>query len=163
MPIRTIRSDSGRLSSSKNGLPRRQGKVFRRGSATQISTDECRFGSWPVAAIRAPGNMRYKRTSAAGSNLSVNRSNIACQLHQQFDWAPRPLAPVESRTGAVVLRSLLVCIQGFPVRARLGVSVTPFPAPATSHVACGFPALRAPAHFTSRVMWPWTSCLRLEV
>ena len=29
-----------------------------------------------------------------------------------------------------------------------------FPAPATSHVACGFPALRAPAHFTSRVMKP---------
>jgi hypothetical protein len=33
-----------------------------------------------------------------------------------------------------------------------------FPAPATSHVACGFPALRAPAHFTSRVMRP----IRLE-
>ena len=28
------------------------------------------------------------------------------------------------------------------------------PAPATSHVACGFPALRVPAHFTSRVMGP---------
>ena len=66
--------------------------------------------------------------------------------------------PVGSRTGAVVLRSLLVCIRGFPLRARLGVSVTPFPAPATSHVACGFAALRAPAHFTSRVMRPmdWT-------
>ena len=33
-----------------------------------------------------------------------------------------------------------------------------FPAPATSHVASGFPALRAPAHFTSRVMGP----IRLE-
>jgi hypothetical protein len=68
------------------------------------------------------------------------------------------LIPVGSRTGAVVLRSFLVCIQGFPFRARLGVSVTPFPAPATSHVACGFAALRAPAHFTSRVMRPidWT-------
>ena len=30
----------------------------------------------------------------------------------------------------------------------------PFPAPATSHVACGFPALRVPAHFTTRVMGP---------
>jgi len=29
-----------------------------------------------------------------------------------------------------------------------------FPAPTTSHVACGFPALRAPAHFTPRFMRP---------
>ena len=28
-------------------------------------------------------------------------------------------------------------------------TVSPFPAPATSHAACGFPALRAPAHFPS--------------
>ena len=33
-------------------------------------------------------------------------------------------------------------------------SVNPFPAPASSHAACGFPALRAPAHFSSRVMRP---------
>jgi hypothetical protein len=55
---------------------------------------------------------------------------------------------------------------------RFGLSVAPrfrwecltirtvswFPAPATSHVASGFPALRAPAHFTSRLMRP----IRLE-
>ena len=40
----------------------------------------------------------------------------------------------------------LGCVPGFPLRARLAVSVAPFPAPATSHAACGFPALRAPAH-----------------
>src|SRR5215472_15802528 len=33
-------------------------------------------------------------------------------------------------------------------------SVAPFPVPATSHVACGFPALRVPAHFATRVMRP---------
>ena len=33
-------------------------------------------------------------------------------------------------------------------------TVSRFPAPATSHVACGFPALRAPVYFTSRVMRP---------
>jgi len=33
-------------------------------------------------------------------------------------------------------------------------TVSRFPAPATSHVACGFPALRAPAHFASRLMGP---------
>ena len=37
----------------------------------------------------------------------------------------------------------------------------PIPAPATSHVAGGFPALRVPAHFTSRVMGP--SGLRRDV
>ena len=62
--------------------------------------------------------------------------------------------PVRSRTGAVILRTPLVCIRGFPLRARVGTSVIPVPIPATSHAACGFPALRAPARFTSRVMRP---------
>jgi hypothetical protein len=35
-----------------------------------------------------------------------------------------------------------------------GNSAVPSSAPATSHVACGFPALRVPAHFTARVMRP---------
>jgi hypothetical protein len=61
---------------------------------------------------------------------------------------------VGSSAGAVIRRKLLVCIRRFRLRARLGVSVIPFPAPATSHAACGFPALRAPAHFSSRVMKP---------
>ena len=65
---------------------------------------------------------------------------------------------VGSGTGAVIRRQLLGRVRGFPLRARVGVAVIPFPAPATSHVACGFPALRAPAHFTSRVMGP----IRLE-
>ncbi len=61
---------------------------------------------------------------------------------------------VGSSTGAVARRPLLGCIRRFHLRARLGVSVAPFPAPATSHAACGFPALRAPAHFVARVMRP---------
>jgi hypothetical protein len=63
---------------------------------------------------------------------------------------------VGSSAGAVIRRRLLGCIQGFRLHARLEVSVIPFPAPATSHVACGFPALRAPAHFTASVMGPIT-------
>ena len=57
-----------------------------------------------------------------------------------------------------------------PMFRRFGLAVAPrfrwecltnrtvnwFPAPATSHVACGFPALRAPAPFTSRFMGPIT-------
>ena len=38
------------------------------------------------------------------------------------------------------------------MRARVEVTVIPFPVPATSHAACGFAALRAPAPFTSPVM-----------
>ena len=45
-----------------------------------------------------------------------------------------------------------VCIPGFPVRARVDPTVTPFPAPATSNAAGGFPALRSPVHFEPRVM-----------
>ena len=48
----------------------------------------------------------------------------------------------------------LGCIRGFSLRARLALSVAPFPVPATSHAACGFPALRAPAHFVSKLMGP---------
>src|SRR5262245_61617147 len=36
------------------------------------------------------------------------------------------------------LESSLACIRGFPLRARLGLSVTPSPTSATSHAACGF-------------------------
>jgi hypothetical protein len=73
---------------------------------------------------------------------------------------PKPVANhrhvylVGSSTGAVIRRKLLVCVRRFHLRARLEASVIPFPAPATSHAACGFPALRAPALFTSRVMRP---------
>ena len=56
----------------------------------------------------------------------------------------------------MIRRPPLVCIRGFPLRARVGSSVIPFPIPATSHAACGFPALRAPARFASRVMGPIT-------
>ena len=46
----------------------------------------------------------------------------------------------------------LVCIRGFPVRARVDLTVTPFPAPSTSNAAGGSPALRSPVHFASRFM-----------
>ncbi len=49
----------------------------------------------------------------------------------------------------------LVCIPGFPVRARVDLTVIPFPAPATSNAAGGFPALRSPVHFMPRVMGPF--------
>jgi len=50
-----------------------------------------------------------------------------------------------SGAGAVIRRQLLGRIRGFPLRARVEAAVIPFPAPAASHAACGFTALRAPA------------------
>ncbi len=38
------------------------------------------------------------------------------------------------------LRRVLVCIRGFPLRARLGFAVTPFPVPRPSNRTCGSPA-----------------------
>src|SRR2546422_5430179 len=57
---------------------------------------------------------------------------------------------VGSGTGAVIRRRLLGRVQGFPLRARVGVTVIPFPVPAASHAACGFAALRAPAPLRGR-------------
>src|SRR5262249_35042631 len=57
---------------------------------------------------------------------------------------------VGSGAGAVIRRRLLGCIQRFRLRARLGVAVIRFPAPATSHAACGFPALRGTTHSPSK-------------
>ena len=40
---------------------------------------------------------------------------------------------------------------------RSPAPIITFPAPASSNAACGFPALRFPACFASRVMWPFAS------
>ena len=61
---------------------------------------------------------------------------------------------VGSRTGAALLRPGLSVSPRFLWECLNSHSVSSFPAPATSHAACGFPALRAPAHFSSRVMRP---------
>jgi hypothetical protein len=60
---------------------------------------------------------------------------------------------VGSRTGAVTRRTLPGCIRCFPRCTLLGISGVPLPAPASSHVACGFPTLRAPAHFALGCMF----------
>jgi hypothetical protein len=39
----------------------------------------------------------------------------------------QPLERVGSGTGAVTRRSILGCVRGFPLRARLGISVAPSP------------------------------------
>ena len=62
------------------------------------------------------------------------------------------MSPVGSRAGAVLRRRGLSVSPRFLWECLTSRTVSPFPAPATSHAACGFPALRAPAHFPRRVM-----------
>src|ERR1039457_112828 len=61
---------------------------------------------------------------------------------------------VGSRTGAVFRRSSLAVSPRFLWECLNSQTVNPFPAPATSHPACGFPALGAPVCLVPRVMWP---------
>jgi len=64
-----------------------------------------------------------------------------------------PVKVVGSRAGAVdVGKGSSCCRRLSPSAGASVLTMSPFPAPATSHAACGFPALRAPAHFASRVM-----------
>ena len=61
---------------------------------------------------------------------------------------------VGSRAGAIFRRSSLAVSPRFLWECLISQTVNPFPAPATSHPACGFPALGAPVCFVTRVMWP---------
>ena len=90
------------------------------------------------------------RRAALKEVESANRAEVGRRFEDMAHNGSFQL--VGSSAGAVIRRRLLVSIRRFRLRARLEASVIPFPAPATSHAACGFPALRAPAHFGSRVM-----------
>jgi len=61
-------------------------------------------------------------------------------------------SPVGSRTGAVFRRSGLAVAPRFLWECLSSQTVNPPRAPATSHPACGFPALGAPVCL-ARVMW----------
>src|ERR1700678_4843134 len=62
--------------------------------------------------------------------------------------------PGGSRTGAVFRRSGLAVAPRFLWECLNSQTVNPFPAPATSHPACGFPALGAPVCLVPRFMGP---------
>ena len=64
------------------------------------------------------------------------------------------LVGVGSGAGAVPRRPGLSGSPRFLRECLTSRTVDPFPAPATSNAACGFPALRFPDGFTSRVMRP---------
>ena len=61
---------------------------------------------------------------------------------------------VGSRTDAVFRRPGLAVAPRFLWECLSSQTVNPFPVPATSHPACGFPALGAPVCYVSRFLGP---------
>src|SRR5271168_3084904 len=86
--------------------------------------------------------------------MDDNRVYQACGLLQLEAIEITCCKPVGSRTGAVFRRFSLAVAPRFLWECLNSQTVNPFPAPATSHPACGFPALGAPVCLVSRVMGP---------
>ena len=84
--------------------------------------------------------VRPRASYPAGCRVTRHANRLAMDDRGRDAGYPAPPAQVGSRTGAPVWPR-------YPDRAT-------FPAPSTSHAACGFPALRAPICFMPRLMGP---------
>jgi hypothetical protein len=94
--------------------------------------------------------LRLRRTETGTRACAPD--HVACRHYKSV--GVRIASFVGSRSGAV---SLGPAYLGLPVSSGSGLTsgtVNRFPDPATSNVACGFPALRSPVGFTSRVICP---------
>ena len=96
------------------------------------------FRDWPLFPPE------FKNVVGGKAHWVLRRISLNCF------WPYR----VGSRTGAVFRRSDLAVSPRFLWECLNSQTMNPFPAPATSHPACGFPALGAPVCLVSRVMWP---------
>jgi hypothetical protein len=94
-----------------------------------------------------PGGSRATRKLSFVGRISIDK-------RARSDGPIADEKPVGSRTGAVFRRFSLAVAPRFLWECLNSQTVNPFPAPATSHPACGFPALGAPVCLVSRVMGP---------
>src|SRR6202162_1482783 len=101
-------------------------------------------------ASRRVWGLRLRRTD---QELALALLLILPTAHYK-DGGVRIASFVGSRTGAVLRRFSLAVAPRFLWECLNIQTVSWFPAPATSNVACGFPALRSPVCFTSRVIRP---------
>jgi hypothetical protein len=99
-------------------------------------------GHSPDCATLHPGLFSFPPSGRKGSELRFIVSHIS------------ESRCVGSRTGAMLRRSGLSVAPRFLWECLNSPTVNWFPIPAASNGACGFPALRSPVAFASRVMWP---------
>ena len=85
------------------------------------------------------------------SSRDLLRPGISCFVTSaRSGYAIRPIQAIDGKR-TFTFQDLQPCRL---LQCLTNRTVNRIPAPATSHVACGFPALRAPAHFTSKFMRP---------
>ena len=113
------------------------------------------------------GVCRLKREDRKGQGIGARRKAVQevgrisnGKSVRRLESGPLTVVPdgsrhgVGSRTGAVFRRSSLAIAPRFLWECLSSQTVNPFPAPATSHPACGFPALGAPVCLVPRFMGP---------
>ena len=92
-------------------------------------------------------------------HLAMSPARVEARMDSLFSFPVGLFHPlVGSRTGAALRRFGLSVAPRFLWECLTNRTVSPFPAPASSNPACGFPALGLPACFASRVC----GCFSLE-
>jgi hypothetical protein len=136
----TARSDSSRAYASGLWLFTFPDRSPPAGDAPEVSRFSC------ILFRGVPGVLDY-----AGSGVGSRLTPPADVAFPQSGPGRHPsLSFVGSRTGALLRRFSLAVSPRFLWECLTSQTVSGFPAPATSNVACGFPALRSPVGFRSR-------------
>jgi hypothetical protein len=86
----------------------------------------------------------YSKSVGDGISISSHSSGLVLRWRCRFSRLICKHKPVGSRTGEVFRRSSLAIAPRFLWECLSSQTANPFPAPATSHPACGFSALGAP-------------------
>ena len=110
-------------------------------------------GYEPASVMRRLSLNRSEPAKKSGQNIPKNRCRTT--IAERMGETPAELPFIRdqvSRPAESHRRALAGRVEDW--RAGLGRCRATFPAPATSNAACGFPALRSPICFTSRLIGP---------
>ena len=108
----------------------------------------------PVLVHGVSQRARVLRLRRTEQPLAICAAAVLPSSYSEWSRHPDLRAFVGSRTGAVLRRFSLAVAPRFLWECLISHTVSWFPAPATSNVACGFPALRSPVGFKSRFIRP---------
>jgi len=107
----------------------------------------------PYPVMRRLSRHRSEPAKKSGQNIPKNRCRTTIAERMRETPAELPfIGDQVSRPAESHRRALAGRVEDW--RAGLGRCRATFPAPATSNAACGFPALRSPICFTSRLIGP---------